>query len=83
MPMQFHLDRRRHVLEVLDRGTLAASFPVAVGRDRSPTPEGRWRIQPATRPADHEALFELNTPSLVCIRETADLASLGQDASGG
>ncbi len=81
--MHLIVNRRDHLLEVRDGSVLVAQFPVGLGRQESPTPNGLWTLTVGALPEDPDVVATLSTGSLTCLRATEDLGSLGRDASGG
>lgn len=71
------------MLEAYDEGELKARFPVGVGRSDTPTPLGIWELAPKTFLGDPDVVASLSTPSLVCLRETHEIDSIGAAMSGG
>lgn len=88
-----------HRLEVWAHGTLEMSFPIAVGRKNTPTPQGEYYIKELLRPTDpsgpwgtyayglngytNEVTLEEGKPGVIGIHGTNDPASIGQDVSAG
>lgn len=54
---RLHVDLSERRLDVIEDGDVIESFPVAVGKDKNPTPEGEFKIRkviwnPSWRPPD-------------------------------
>lgn len=99
VPYEIRVHLASHRLEVWARGSLEMSFPIAVGRKNTPTPQGEYYIKELLRPADpsgpwgtyayglngytNEVTLEEGKPGVIGIHGTDDPSSIGQEVSAG